>query len=61
MSKSHRGRPLRQEMPMAGRAQCPVCKRTGIKVHYEHTVGEETIKVCKACKAALVRGTKSAA
>ncbi len=56
MSKAHRGKPLREEMPMAGRAQCPACKRTGIKVHYEHTAGETMVKVCKPCKAALNRG-----
>ncbi len=61
MSKAHRGRPLRQEDATAGRAQCPVCKRTGVKVLYEYSVGETTIKVCKYCKAALNRGTKSAA
>ena len=56
MSKAHRGKPLREEMPQAGRAQCPACKRTGIKVHYEYTVGEDKYKVCKPCKAALNRG-----
>ena len=61
MSKAHRGKPLRQEMPMSGRAQCPACKRTGIKVHYEHTVGDAQIKVCKPCKAALNRGTRTLA
>ena len=61
MSKAHRGRPLRSEMPRGGRAECPLCKRTGIKVHYEHSSNESHIKVCKPCKAALTRGTKSIA
>lgn len=60
MSKAHRGRPLRTEVPNA-RACCPVCKRTGIKTIYEYTAEDKTIKTCKACKAGLARGTKKIA
>ena len=39
-----------------GRDVCPVCKRTAIKVVFEVTVKEKTIKVCKTCKAAIGHG-----
>lgn len=52
MSKSHRGRGIR-EVAGRGRGTCPVCKRTGIKVLYEHEVNGKKFKVCKQCRAAL--------
>ena len=35
MSKAHRGSGIR-ELLRSGRGTCPVCKRSGIKVLYEH-------------------------
>ncbi len=58
MSKAHRGKGIR-ELPSRGRGECPVCKRTNIKVLYEQASGEAKIKVCKTCKAAVKNGTKS--
>jgi hypothetical protein len=58
MSKPHRGKSIR-ELPSRGRGECPVCKRTNVKVLYEQDAGEKKVKVCKTCKAALKHGKKS--
>jgi hypothetical protein len=58
MAKTHRGKGLKGQLRQ-GRAACPVCKRTAVKVIYEVQVKEKTIKVCKTCKAAIGRGTKA--
>ncbi len=51
MSKAHRGQPLKQELPGSGRGNCPICKRSGIKLLYEHEVEEKKINICKQCHA----------
>ncbi len=56
MSKAHRGQPLKQEIPGSGRGICPICKRSGIKLLYEHEVEEEKITICKQCHAAEKAG-----
>ena len=58
MSKPHRGKSLR-ELPSRGRGECPVCKRTNVKILYEQDAGEKKVKLCKTCKAAVKHGTKS--
>ncbi|MCF7913956.1 MAG: hypothetical protein K9L66_02185 [Spirochaetaceae bacterium] len=55
MSKSHRGSGIR-ELVKQGRGTCPICKRTGIKLMYEHEVKEQKIKVCKQCHATIKHG-----
>ena len=55
MSKGHRGKGI-TSLVKHGRAACPVCKRTAVKVLYEVTIKEKTVKVCKTCKAALANG-----
>lgn len=55
MAKTHRGKGL-VTVVNHGRGTCPLCKRTGVKVVYEITENEKTIKVCKPCKAAASRG-----
>ncbi len=57
MAKSHRGKGLKDQL-RHGRAECPVCKRTAVKVVYEIQVKEKTIKVCKTCKASLSHGKR---
>jgi len=57
MSKPHRGRSIR-ELYARGRGECPVCKRTNIKVLYEQEAEGQKFKICKTCKAALKNGTK---
>jgi len=55
MAKGHRGKGLKG-LVRQGRDVCPVCKRTAVKVVWEVTVKEKTIKVCKTCKAAIGHG-----
>ena len=59
MSKPHRGKSIR-ELPYHGRGECPVCKRTNVKILYEQEVEGKKVKICKTCKAALKHGKKSA-
>ena len=56
MSKAHRGKGIR-ELAAHGRGTCPVCGASGIKILYE--AGEQKVKVCKPCKAAIKHGKKS--
>jgi len=58
MSKPHRGKSIR-EQASRGRGECPVCKRSGVKILYEQDAGGKKIKVCKICKAAIKHGKKS--
>jgi hypothetical protein len=57
MAKTHRGKGLKPVLNH-GRGTCPICKRTGVKVVFEVTLKEKTVKVCKTCKAALANGKK---
>jgi len=58
MSKAHRGKGIR-ELFARGRGTCPVCGASGIKVLYEQDAGDQKVKVCKPCKAAIKHGKKS--
>ncbi len=48
MAKTHRGKVM-QEVPGRGRGKCPICERTGVKLVFEITKDEQTLKVCKRC------------
>jgi hypothetical protein len=58
MAKNHRGKGIR-ELFARGRGECPVCKRSGIKILYDQDAGDKKIKICKVCKAAVKHGKKS--
>jgi hypothetical protein len=58
MSKAHRGKGIR-ELAAHGRGECPVCKRTNVKILYEQAAGEKKVKICKTCRAAIKHGKKS--
>jgi hypothetical protein len=58
MSKPHRGKSIR-ELASRGRGECPVCKRSNVKILYEQDAGDKKIKICKTCKAAVKHGKKS--
>jgi hypothetical protein len=58
MSKAHRGKGIR-ELPARGRGECPICKRTSVKVLYEQESGEKKVKICKTCRASVKHGKKS--
>lgn len=47
MGKSKRGRNIKKTEGWRG--TCPVCKRTGVKLLWVKTEGEDTLKVCKRC------------
>ena len=55
MSKAHRGFGIR-ELVSKGRGDCPLCKRSGIKLLFEQNLNEKKVMVCKQCKAALSHG-----
>ena len=57
MSKAHRGKGIRDQFAR-GRGECPVCKRSNVKILYEQEAGEAKLKICKTCKAALKHGKK---
>jgi transposase-like protein len=50
MAKAHRGAGIRDQVSH-GRGTCPVCKRSGIKVGYEHEVDGAKAMICKQCNA----------
>ncbi|MGI6440261.1 MAG: hypothetical protein ACOX0W_08390 [Sphaerochaetaceae bacterium] len=54
MAKAHRGAGIRDQVNN-GRGDCPVCKRTGIKVLYEIELDGSKTKVCKQCNASHKR------
>ena len=60
MAKPHRGKSIR-DLASHGRGECPVCKRTSVKILFEQDAGKDKIKVCKICKAAIKHGKKSIA
>ena len=55
MAKSHRGAGI-LELTKKGRGECPVCKRTGIKLMYEREANGKKIVICKQCEAAIKNG-----
>ncbi len=52
MSKNHRGTGIRS-LEAHGRGTCAICKKENIKVLYETTIEEQTVKICKFCNANL--------
>ena len=58
MAKPNRGSNIR-ELYARGRGECPVCKRTSVKILYEQEAGGKKFKICKICRAAVKNGTKT--
>ncbi|HPE35986.1 MAG TPA: hypothetical protein PK625_02480 [Spirochaetales bacterium] len=52
MSKAHRGKGI-AELAKGGRGQCPICKRSGVKLLYEQEIDGAKTNICKLCKATL--------
>jgi len=52
MSKAHRGKGI-ADLVAAGRGECPVCKRAGVKLLYEQEIDGQKMKICKICKATI--------
>lgn len=59
MSKNHRGTGIRS-LPDHGRGTCAICKKESIKVLYETTIDEQTVKICKFCNANLKNKERAA-
>jgi len=57
MSKPHRGHSI-LELYRRGRGECPVCKRTNVKILYEQEAEGQKFKICKTCRAAIKHGKK---
>jgi hypothetical protein len=55
MSKAHRGKGIRG-LPAHGRGTCPICKKDGVKVLYEHELDGQKVQICKVCKATIANG-----
>jgi hypothetical protein len=53
MGKAHRGKPVRSEHPNAGRGTCPITKKTGVKLLYEHEIDGKKVMISKGAKAHL--------
>ena len=58
MSKAHRGKGIKDQFAH-GRGECPVCKRTSVKILYEQEAEGKKIKICKTCKSAIKHNKKS--
>ena len=58
MSKAHRGNGIK-ELFARGRGTCPVCGMSAIKLLYEQEAGDQKVKVCKSCRAAIKHGKKT--
>ena len=58
MSKPHRGKNIR-DLFAHGRGDCPVCKRSRVKILYEQEAEGQKFQICKICRAAVKNGTKS--
>jgi RNA polymerase subunit RPABC4/transcription elongation factor Spt4 len=58
MAKPHRGKNIRDQVAH-GRGECPVCKRTSVKILYEKEENGQKFKICKTCRAAVKNGTKT--
>lgn len=58
MSKAHRGKGIRA-LFAHGCGECPLCKRSKVKILYEQEAGGQKFKICKTCKAAIKNGTKA--
>lgn len=52
MSKAHRGKGI-IALLSHGRGECPICKRGGVKLMYDHELDGAKVKICKICKATI--------
>ena len=58
MGKTHRGSNLRDENPNAGRGTCPITKKSGVKLLYEHEIDGKKVKISKSAKATLANAKR---
>jgi hypothetical protein len=53
MSKSNRGRNLKEEHKNAARGKCPITGKTGVKLLYEYEIDGKKVMISKTAKATL--------
>lgn len=53
MSKSNRGRNLKEEQKNAARGKCPITGKTGVKLLYEWELDGKKVMISKTAKATL--------
>ncbi|MFP4373859.1 MAG: hypothetical protein ACLFPO_06000 [Spirochaetaceae bacterium] len=53
MSKSNRGRNLKDERKNGARGTCPITGKTGVKLVYEHEIDGKKVMISKTAKATL--------
>ncbi len=53
MGKAHRGKPARSEFPGGARGTCPITKRNGVKLMYEHEIDGQKVRISKVGKATI--------
>ena len=53
MSKSNRGRNLKDERKNGARGTCPITGKTGVKLVYEHEIDGKKVMISKTAKAML--------
>lgn len=58
MGKTHRGSNLRDERPNSGRGTCPITKKSGVKLLYEHEVDGKKVMISKSAKATLANAKR---
>jgi hypothetical protein len=58
MGKTHRGSLLRQEKPKSGRGTCPITKRSGVKLLFEHQIDGKKVMISKTAKATLANAKR---
>ncbi|TVR55202.1 MAG: hypothetical protein EA426_15640 [Spirochaetaceae bacterium] len=58
MSKAHRGAGAREEYPRSGRGTCPITKKTGVKLLYEHEIDGKKVMISKTAKATIANAKR---
>ena len=61
MSKSNRGRNLKDERKNGARGTCPITGKTGVKLVYEHEIDGKKVMISKTAKAMLENQKRSEA
>ena len=58
MGKTHRGSNLRDETPKSGRGTCPITRKTGVKLLYEHEIDGKKVMISKSARATLANAKR---
>lgn len=58
MGKAHRGKGLKTEYVKGARGTCPITKRSGVKLLYEHEIDGNKVMISKIGRATLANKKK---